>query len=91
MAHIWNALTFSFFRLYLLLIRIFLGKLYPLYEHFTPVYRSRHPMVMVMRDYLGSVYGCAMHCAMGFHPPCTAVRSLLNLKGELRSKFLKGL
>ena len=45
-----------------------------MYEHFTPVYRSRHPTVMVMRDYLVAVYGGAVHptlCTM--HPAlCSA-------------------
>ena len=51
-----------------------------MYEHFTPVYRSRHPTVMVMRDYLVAVYGGAVHptlCTM--HPAlCTATLCILH-------------
>ena len=49
-----------------------------MYEHFTPVYRSRHPTVMVMRDYLAAVYGGAVHptlCTM--HPTLCTVHPAL--------------
>ena len=50
-----------------------------MYEHFTPVYRSRHPTVMVMRDYLVAVYGGAVHptlCTM--HPALCTTESVVH-------------